>query len=49
MHQQQRNHQIAKRHLQVKRKITFMPIGNSMLISDVQNDYNITRLCIANE
>lgn len=49
MHQQQRHQQIVKFYLKVKWETTFMPLGNSMPGSDVQNDYNITRLCIVNE
>jgi hypothetical protein len=47
-HQQRNNNRIAKCQLLAKGIITFMPIGNSMPFSDLNNDC-ITRPCKANE
>jgi len=47
MHQQRESIiRIAERHLSAKGKTTFMPIGNSVPLSESYNDKNITRLCI---
>jgi len=49
MHQQKSNHRVAKCQLLAKGIITFMPIGNSMPFSELNNDDSITRPCKANE